>query len=378
MTVPATEKETRWSWSVGDYGRRVLVFEERNGRLYGQIRGHRVALKHRSQDLAKKWARDQEKKLRDGLATAADPKPTVAKVFAIYVARETPRKGSSSRYQDERAVKMFTRFLGAYRDLSKLTLAEWQDFIDARTSGAISPRGEPVPAPHKPDDPKRRPVGPRAVEADLEWLRMVIRWACTWRDKESGQYLMHEDPTRGREFTEKIPHEENPRRPLATDDRYEAVQGVADAVHPLLPVILALVHGTGRRIRAVLALQHHDLLLAKGDPCPALDRFLADRPAIGAVRLFSEDGTRPVTYERASKWLRQAERRAKLAKQDGSLWHAYRRGWATARKNLPAKDVAFAGGWKNVGTLETIYQQPDPESTYRAVAEPMQLREAQS
>lgn len=44
-----------------------------------------------------------------------------------------------------------------------------------------------------------------------------------------------------------------------------------------------------------------------------------------------------------------------------------RRGWATARKHLPAKDVAFAGGWKNVATLQTIYQQPDPESTYRAV-----------
>jgi len=95
--------------------------------------------------------------------------------------------------------------------------------------------------------------------------------------------------------------------------------------------------------------------------------------AIGAVPLFPG-----VSYERASKWLRKAERLANLGKQDGSLWHAYRRGWATVRKNLPAKDVAFAGGWKNVATLQTIYQQPDPESTYRAVAEPMELREARS
>jgi hypothetical protein len=29
-----------------------------------------------------------------------------------------------------------------------------------------------------------------------------------------------------------------------------------------------------------------------------------------------------------------------------------------------------------LSTLETIYQQPDAESTYRAVAEPMKLRES--
>jgi hypothetical protein len=188
-------------------------------------------------------------------------------VFAIYLAR-APRKERSSRYPDTRAAKMFTRFLGADRDLSKLTPAEWCDFLDARATGAIDARGEPVPDPQQPEDPKRRPVGARAVEADLEWLRMVIRWACTWRDKDAGTYLMREDPTRGREFTEKIPHEANPRRPVATDDRYEAVQAVAGLVHPLLPVILTVVHGTGRRIRAGLALQHQDLLLAKGEQSP--------------------------------------------------------------------------------------------------------------
>ena len=40
------------------------------------------------------------------------------------------------------------------------------------------------------------------------------------------------------------------------------------------------------------------------------------------------------------------------------------------------QDVAFAGGWTNVHTLEMIYQQPAPVSTYRAVSEPVKLREA--
>jgi hypothetical protein len=71
----------------------------------------------------------------------------------------------------------------------------------------------------------------------------------------------------------------------------------------------------------------------------------------------------------------QAERRAKLKKQDGSLWHAYRRGWATARKNLP-EGRRVRRRLEERRDAETIYQQPDPESTYRCVAEPVKLREA--
>jgi integrase len=67
-----------------------------------------------------------------------------------------------------------------------------------------------------------------------------------------------------------------------------------------------------------------------------------------------------------SKWLQKAEKRAGLPKLDGSLFHAYRRAWATARKDLPLGDVAAAGGWSDVGTLLRWYQQPD-EATMLAV-----------
>ncbi len=53
---------------------------------------------------------------------------------------------------------------------------------------------------------------------------------------------------------------------------------------------------------------------------------------------------------------------------DGSLWHAFRRLWASERKGLPVKDVAAAGGWKGVSTLIECYQQPD-EDTLRDVVE---------
>jgi hypothetical protein len=64
-------------------------------------------------------------------------------------------------------------------------------------------------------------------------------------------------------------------------------------------------------------------------------------------------------------WLGVAEKEAKLPKFHGSIWHAYRRKWAIERKHLPLKDVAAAGGWKDVNTLLEIYQQPDEESISR-------------
>jgi hypothetical protein len=63
-----------------------------------------------------------------------------------------------------------------------------------------------------------------------------------------------------------------------------------------------------------------------------------------------------------AKWLLRAERKAALPKLGGSLWHAYRRSWATARKPLSPKDVAEAGGWKGTRMLTEVYQQPDDET----------------
>src|SRR5213592_528595 len=51
----------------------------------------------------------------------------------------------------------------------------------------------------------------------------------------------------------------------------------------------------------------------------------------------------PVAYERVRTWLLEAEGLAKVPKQDGSLWHAFRRAWATARESHSVKDVAEAG-----------------------------------
>jgi hypothetical protein len=396
----------RWSWAVGEYGGRVLVFEERNGRLYGQIRGKRVALGHKDKDRAKAWAKEQERQLRQGLATAADPTPTVSKVFAAYlVARVDADLSATSRYADGRCSELFTRVLGADRDLSKLTLGEWQHFIRVRQTGAVDAWGREVPVPETPEDAKRRPVRARTVEADCEWLAIVCNWATEWEDRVTGQPLLREHPLKRDRFRDAVPHEQNPRRPVATQDRYEAIVAKAPAVHPFLVPLLAIVNGTGRRIRAVLSLRYADLQLAKATGVPygaiqwpgetdkmgkawaapinaavraTLDAWLAAHPGLGGAYLFPSpsDAAKPMDRWFASKLLRRAERLAKVPKHHGSLWHAYRRKWGTERKHLPVQDVAQAGGWKNTATLETIYQQPDAATLYRVVSEPAELREA--
>jgi hypothetical protein len=61
--------------------------------------------------------------------------------------------------------------------------------------------------------------------------------------------------------------------------------------------------------------------------------------------------------------------------QDGSLWHAYRRLWASSRKDLPDVDVAQAGGWSSLEALKLAYQRPDDETMLRVVTHEAELRE---
>lgn len=100
-------------------------------------------------------------------------------------------------------------------------------------------------------------------------------------------------------------------------------------------------------------------------PIATWERFLKTRAAMQAL-------AREATMAHRTGALAQdgvvAEARAELPKLAGGLWHLYRRKWATERKHLPLKDVAAAGGWRDVETRLECYQQPDVE-TLRAVME---------
>jgi integrase len=396
-----------WAESYGPYGYRVRVFTRApDGPLYGRVpilpyrggaRYRDVALQHTDRARAKTWALAESDKLRAGVPGASDPTPTAARVFAAYCAatkylpEKRREKKRSSVNNDLRCAELWTRVLGAQKDVSKLTLSEWNGFIRLRGDGLIDARGRPVP----PKAAAR--IRAWTLREDLEWLRSVCAWAV--RNERLAR-----NPIAGDAFA--LPKGEPRRRPVATVDRYEKLQAVAGDVHPYLPILLALVHHTARRIRAVLALRYRDLVLAKTKPWPhggiawpsetdkmgegwvaplsadarrALEAWLGTHPGIGDAYLFPSpwDAAKPITYEAASKVLVKAETLAKVGKQDGTLWHAYRRGWATARKGHAVQDVAAAGGWKNTATVAQIYQQADAASMYAVVSAPTHaLREA--
>lgn len=75
----------------------------------------------------------------------------------------------------------------------------------------------------------------------------------------------------------------------------------------------------------------------------------------------------PVTRHLAAWRLKRAYQLAKIEQPKGSLWHVFRRVWATERKHLPPKDVAAAGGWSDIGTLLSVYQQVDEETLREVV-----------
>ena len=366
----------------------------------------RKSLKHSDKDRARAWALDQAAKLARGEEALRTGKASLEDVFAAYQKHRTPRKTKGEQKQDARRIKMWKAVLGTQIDPHNVSLGDWERFIDLRSSGAINPRGGAVA------QDKRRPVRDRTVEADCNWLRWVFNWAVKWRTP-SGHYLMRENPVRGFE----APKEQDPRRPVATQDRFLAIRKVSDQVmmesrwgkraetRSYLSELLDIVNGTGRRISAVCKLTYEDLRLENVKDAPdgfirwpartdkmrrgtivpispevrgAIDRLLRERPGIGAAPLFPspEDAQKPITRHLADKWLRKGEELAELEPQKGSLWHAYRRKWATERKHLPDVDVAAAGGWKTVQTLKSAYQQADAETMLRVVLEAGELREA--
>lgn len=404
-----------WRFSAGARGSRVVVYEREPGgtlwartwdpTLYETGNYRRVSLGHRDKTAARSYAMDQAGKLEQGADDLRAGRITLARLFGLYLTHHSPRKSAGEQVEDRRRVELWTRVLGAEKDPHKIIRRELEAFVVDRQAGAIDARG------HRVEAEKHRPVRARPVEADVNWLRWLCNWATEWQD-ESGRHLMRENPLRG--FTP--PSEKNPRRPVASHDRYEKVRAVADQVlmeirwdghrrerRSYLPEILDLVAGTGRRITPVCSLRAEDLRLPATPAAPhgavrwpadtdkmgrestvpisptvraALIRTLEDR-GIASGYLFPcpIDPGRPVNKDLVRQWLRQAERLAKLEPQQGSAWHAYRRGWAPARKHLPLPDIAAAGGWKGTEALQRCYLHADEDTMLTVVMSGAQLRE---
>ncbi len=402
--------QKRWRYTAGTRPYRVAVLElivggVLNARrwLLGEGRFVHWSLGHRDRARAIEYAETLARQLREGAEAVSAGHTTITRAFRLYRANRSVRKKPATQKEDERRSEMWLYYLPDGFLVEAFSFAIADGFVYDRHTGAIDARGRPVPPEFQ------RPVSLRAVEADLRGLKAVFNWAITWKTPD-GRRLITENPLDGYE----IPREKNPRRPIATQDRFEKIRAVSNTVlmtvvvggrrvkvRSYLSEILVIVVGTGRRISAVLQLTFDDLLLHQGpygtirwpastdkqgvettvpigpDVRAAIDRIMAERAGIGAVPLFPapRDPSKPVRYELASAWLKKAEQLAGVPKQEGGLWHPYRRKWATERKHLSPVDVAAAGGWSNTRTLTEIYQQPDQESMLEVVLEAGQLRE---
>lgn len=252
------------------------------------------------------------------------------------------------------------------------------------------------------------------VEAEMS----VFNWARGYR--VDGRPLLAENPLTGIDW----PRERNPRRPVASHQRFLATLAHADQVDPKgrLRCILALARHTGRRESAICAIRAGDFLLSEGriraalaaagmdertaehmphgairwpaesdkqgllfispvnrDARAALELYLRQNPRMGDVPLFPTPGrkrqkkgasqgpVKSIRRETAARWLVKAEKLAGLPKLVGGVFHPYRRLWATERKDLPLVDVAAAGGWKDTQALRLSYQHADPETVLRVV-----------
>ncbi|MFQ6045120.1 MAG: tyrosine-type recombinase/integrase [Gemmatimonadales bacterium] len=164
-----------------------------------------------------------------------------------------------------------------------------------------------------------------------------------------------------------------------------------------MELALVLAEATGRRLSSIRQLRWEDIDLdtceirwrAEADkkgrewiaplPDSLVEELRVFRRRLGAVAGWLFPGehkpNQPMDRHLFDKWLTAAEQHADLPKLKGGLWHPYRRKWKTERKHHPPTDVAEAGGWKDLKTMLTSYDQPDRDTLLAVMSEPRKLRE---
>lgn len=389
-------KGGRWTRSLGNRGARVRLFQKcSEGLFYRDVwtpdKGH-------NKKCLGTTDRDEADRMGKALVAAllrADENISHG-VLSLSVLWEH-YKADCLAYQDHTPLMkkemdarylVLATFFGERCDVRDLTEHDQNAFVKKRLAGGI------IIGKNKDGTDRLTPkVRPRSAQADVELLRSMLHWATTFRLR-SGARLLERDPLAG---VKRPGRGTNPRRPLATHDRFmatrRAIQGLAEESDDevqrqrwlKLELALVIAEATGRRLGSIRQLKWSDIdfganrilwssvtdkmgVEAKVPMSKALSdelqSFRVKRGgAFGGLLFPSEtDRDKPIRRDVFGKWLQQAERRAELVKLDGSLWHAYRRSWATERKDMSPVDVARCGGWKGPRTLLEIYQQPDDET----------------
>lgn len=384
------------------YDREALDFQVRNpdGSLNAE------AVRHARQEARNLSDLLERGKLPDDLEPA--PAVTFGELFDLFREYELPHKSEQRQRELRRHLQGMERFLGPGLAVHDFSAHDWNRYARERQRGVIDSRGRRIP----PED--RKPRSATTAAYGLAILRQACRWGAGFRPRSVGcerelpegrRYLLASDPTRDNGC--QLPKSKNPPRPVCSDQRFRALLEVADQVRighgntsvcPPLRELLILARGTGRRIGAILALRwgdwnpdahtHGELRWrAEEDKIGREWRAPVIRPVHTALeglqraRLAQhgvpgaqswvfpalEAQDKHVRVDVARQWLLRAEELAGLDHPRGFGWHAFRRAWATRRKDLPSQDVAAAGGWADTQALQLCYQHADPATTERVV-----------
>ena len=147
--MPRKKRGTRKSYHVGDYRERVSVYQETNGVFYMRVSGKNPkSLGHRNFERAKREAKDHYARLELDLTSDGT---TVENTIQLYLEHQSPKRTPAVQGEDRRRAEMWTRVLGADKNLLEVTAKDWDDFTRDRLTGTINGRGKHV-HPKKRDD----------------------------------------------------------------------------------------------------------------------------------------------------------------------------------------------------------------------------------
>ena len=392
-----------WSKIVEEAGVQVRIYERANSTSlwYSVVRNGkklRKTLKTSDRKLVEERAKAIARSLAElELTGGAIERITLRHLTQLYLYHRGPLLSARRKRFMEVMLALFRTHLGDAFTATDFSQHHVDTFTKARQNETLKPEGAPPGSP-----------GPETIRNDLEGLSIVCNWACGFR--AGGRPLLGFNPVRGL----KLPREENPARPLATEERYRSLLAVSDEADPMgrLRCLLVLAWETGRRISSLIHLRASDVLFTRdqvrralaeegqdeawADHWPqairwraandkkgylsfspvtnttldALEVYLKRRAVVGEAWLFPRDENRPdepMTRRLADVRLNKAEKLAALLHQKRGGWHTFRRAWATRRKHLPVQDVMAAGGWRDINALQKAYQAADPETVRRVM-----------
>ncbi|HWI89032.1 MAG: site-specific integrase [Gemmatimonadaceae bacterium] len=393
----------RWTRTLGEHGLRVRLFQMRKGGTFYRD----VWLPEVGKDRKYLQTTDRAEAERLGRAFLAarlreEHEAPLSRVLTLGTLWDRFRRESqnfldnSPHSRQDAAVRAATliAYFGKDCDVRMLSGDDQAAYTIARRAGGIQVSPEYVTAP----------VRLRTAESDLVVLHQMLNWASTVRVK--GVRLLDGNPLAGIRRA----REQNPRRPIASHERFVATRAAMQMLHDeeetdpararwlKMELALVLAEATGRRLGAIRQLRWEDIdwaactihWRAEADkkrreavipmPLPLANELRRFQRRLGTMSgwIFASQHSadRPMDRHLFDNWLRRAEKAAGLKKLVGGLWHPYRRAWATARKHLPITDVAAAGGWKDTETLLTCYQQADTQTLLAVMAEERKVHES--